>query len=188
MILRFCEKKFQARIASGQRRDFPARILNSILKKVTSKSWIQKSIERLSILTEGGVHTLNGIDKFKVKDGILYVRPIVYRDSSLVTMGSSIIDSKGFVKVMGYHSDGTIHPFRVSVQPEGTIDFSSISIDHSPAISLVMATGKYPEFEKVNRGEQCDPKALLKEFEHINSVTSYILMERGENSSKGNKW
>lgn len=181
-------KKFQARIASGQRREFPARILNSILKKVTSDSWIQKSIERLSILTEGGLHSLNGVDRFKVKDGILYIRPIVYRDSNLVTKGNAIIDSEGFVKVLGYHSDGSIHPFRVVVRTDGSIDFGSISIDHSPAISLVMSTGKYPEFDKVNKGQDCNPTNLLKEFEHINSITSYILMERGENSSKGNKW
>lgn len=181
-------KKFQARIASGQRREFPARILNSILKKATSESWIQKSVEKFSILTECGVHYLNGIDKFKIKDGVLYVRPIVYRDSPLANKGNTMIDPKGFVKVMGYHSDGTIHPFKVIVRPDGSIDFGSISIDHSPAISLVMSAGNYPEFEKVNKGLECNPAQLKKEFDHINSITSYILMERGENSSKGNKW
>lgn len=181
-------KKFQARIASGQRREFPARILNSILKKTTSESWIQKSIEKFSILTECGVHYLNGIDKFKIKDGILYVRPIVYRDSPLVNKGNAMIDHKGFVKVMGYHSDGTIHPFKVAVRSDGSIDFGTISIDHSPAISLVMSAGYYPEFEKVNKGMECNPAQLKKEFDHINSITSYILMERSENSSKGNKW
>ncbi len=181
-------RKFQARIASGQRREFPARVLNSILKNVTSDSWIKKSIEKLSILTEGGIHSLNGIDRFKVKDGILYVRPIVYRDGSLVAKGTSIIDSHGFVKVLGYHSDGSIHPFKVVVRYDGSIDFGSISIDHCPAISLVMSTGKYPEFDKVNEGLECNPRELQKEFEHINSITSYILMERSQNSSKGNKW
>lgn len=134
------------------------------------------------------MHSLNGVDRFKVKDGILYIRPIVYRDSNLVTKGNAIIDSEGFVKVLGYHSDGSIHPFRVVVRTDGSIDFGSISIDHSPAISLVMSTGKYPEFDKVNKGQECNPTNLLKEFEHINSITSYILMERCENSSKGNKW
>ena len=181
-------KKFQARIASGQRREFPARILNSILKKVTTESWIQKSIEKFSILTEAGLHSLNGIDRFKIKEGILYVRPIVYKDSNLVNKGNVIIDSNGFVKVLGYHSDGTIHPLRVVIRPDGSIDFGSITIDHSPAISLVMSTGRYPEFDKVNNGQACNPTELLKEFEHINSITSYILMERSENSSKGNKW
>lgn len=181
-------KKFQARIASGQRREFPARILNSILKNVTSESWIKKSIDKFSILTEGGIHSLNGIDRFKVKDGILYVRPTVYRDSSLVAKGTSIIDSNGFVKVLGYHSDGSIHPFKVVQRVDGSIDFGSISIDHCPAISLVMSTGKYPEFDKVNKGQECNPLKLQKEFEHINSITSYILMERTENSSKGNRW
>lgn len=181
-------KNFQARIASGQRRDFPARILNSILKKVTSENWIKKSIEKLLILTEGGLHSLNGIDRFKVKDGILYVRPVVYRDSFLVSRDTAIIDANVFVKVMGYHSDGTIHPFKVNIHADGSIDFGSISIDHSPAISLVMTTGRYPEFEKVNRGEECNPIELQKEFDHINSITSYILMERNENSSKGNRW
>lgn len=181
-------KKFQARIASGQRREFPARVLNSILKKVTSDSWIQKSIEKFSILTEGGVHSLKGIDRFKVKNGILYVRPVVYRDNSLVNRGIGVIDTNGFVKVLGYHANGTIQPFKVDMRPDGSIDFGSISIDHSPAISLVMATGKYPEFDKINKGQDCDPSKLLKEFEHINSITSYILMERSENSSKGNKW
>lgn len=181
-------KKFQARIASGQRREFPARVLNSILKKVTSESWIQKSIEKFSILTEAGLHSLNGIDRFKIKDGILYVRPIVYKDSNLVNKGNVIIDFNGFVKVLGYHSDGTIHPLRVVIRPDGSIDFGSITIDHSPAISLVMSTGRYPEFDKVNNGQACNPTELLKEFEHINSITSYILMERSENSSKGNKW
>lgn len=181
-------KKFQARIASGQRRDFPARSLNSILKNVTSESWIQKSIKKFSILTEGGLHSLNGIDRFKVKDGILYVRPIVYRDSTLVAKGTAVIDYDGFVKVLGYHSDGSIHPFRVVVRSDGSVDFGSISIDHSPAISLVMSTGKYPEFDKVNRGQECNPLELQKEFDHINSITSYILMERSENLSKGNKW
>lgn len=181
-------KKFQNSIAGGQRREFPARILNSILKKVSSDSWIQESIEKISILTEGGMHYLKGIDRFKVKDGILYVRPIVYRDSSLVAKGTSIIDSNGFVRVLGYHSDGSIHPFKVVVRADGSIDFASISIDHCPAISLVMSTGKYTEFEKVNKGQECNPRELKKEFDHINSITSYILMERSENSSKGNKW
>lgn len=148
-------KKFQARIASGQRREFPARVLNSILKKVTSDSWIQKSIEKFSILTEGGVHSLKGIDRFKVKNGILYVRPVVYRDSSLVNRGMGVIDSNSFVKVLGYHADGSIQPFKVVMRPDGSIDFGSISIDHSPAISLVMATGKYPEFDKINKGQEC---------------------------------
>lgn len=181
-------KKFQSRIASGQRREFPARILNSVLKNVTSESWIKKSIEKFSILTEGGIHSLNGIDRFKVNDGILYVRPIVYRDSPLVTKGISIIDSHGFVKVLGYHSDGSIHPFKVVIRSDGSIDFGSISIDHCPAISLIMSTGKYPEFDKVNKGLECNPRELQKEFDHINSITSYILMERSENSSKGNRW
>lgn len=181
-------KKFQTRIASGQRREFPARILNSILKKTTTESWIQKSVEKFSVITECGIHYLNGIDKFKIKDGFLYVRPIVYRDSHLVNKGNAMIDHKGFVKVMGYHSDGTIHPFKVVIRSDGSIDFGSISIDHSPAISLVLSAGNYPEFEKVNKGMECNPAQLKKEFDHINSITSYILMERGENSSKGNKW
>ena len=102
-------------------------------------------------------------------------RPLVY--------GNNI-----YATVYGYHADGTIHSFKVQRNANGSLDLASISIEHSPAISVVINSGRFPEFQKLNNGQQFDATKLKKEFNEFNRMVTYMLMERSQNSAKGNKW
>lgn len=170
------ELNLRGRIASRDSKYWPARKLGSLLGNTRAESWITKALKRVYVLTERGPHRVLDIKKMRVGQGdILEVVPAIYKKGS-------------FVKAYGYHADGTMHPLKVARDSNGAVLLSSISLDHAPAISLIVTSGRFPEFEKLIQGLTVDSKELRKEFDLINEMELYLLMELSENSAKGNRW
>ncbi len=164
------------RVASRNSKDWPASKLSDIIGKTDEGSWITRTVKNIIVLTDRGIHRVADIAKFKVgSDNILRACPIVYGNDTYAT-------------VYSYHADGSIHPFVVQRNANGSLDLSSISIDHSPAISIAINCGRFPEFQKLNSGLKPDAAKLKDEFTAINKMVTYMLMERGQNVAKGNKW
>lgn len=166
----------RGRVASRNSKDWKASKLSDIIGKTDEGSWITRTVKNIIVLTDKGIHHVADIAKFKVgSNNILMARPIVYGNNTYAT-------------VYSYHADGTIHPFVVQRNANGSINLSSISIEHSPAISIAINSGRFPEFQKLNQGITPNPAKLKAEFNTLNNMVTYMLMERGENSAKGNKW
>ncbi len=164
------------RVASRNSKDWPASKLSRIIGKTDEGSWIARTVKNIIVLTDKGIHHVVDIAEFKVdSDNILKARPAVY-------------DNNIYAKVYSYHADGSIHPFKVQRNADGSLDLSSISIDHSPAISIAINSGRFPEFQKLNEGTKPNAEKLKTEFNALNKMVTYMLMERGQNSAKGNKW
>ncbi|MDE6266502.1 MAG: hypothetical protein K2M07_04025 [Muribaculaceae bacterium] len=170
------ELNLRNRISSRNSTYWPASKLGDLIGKNSDESWITQALKKVSVLTEKGPHRVIDIEKMRVGKGdILEVMPKIY--------------SKGaFVKAYGYHANGSIHPFKVARDANGTILLSSISIDHSPAISLIIKSGRFPEFQNLINGLNVNPRKLKKEYDLINEMEFYLLMERSQNSAKGNRW
>lgn len=164
------------RVASRNSKDWKASKLSDIIGKTDEGSWITRTVKNIIVLTDKGIHHITDIAEFKVgSNNILMARPIIYGNNTYAT-------------VYSYHADGTIHPFVVQRNANGSINLSSISIEHSPAISIAINSGHFPEFQKLNQGIQPNPAKLKIEFNKFNKMVTYMLMERGQNSAKGNKW
>lgn len=166
----------RGRIASRDSKDWPASELNKVIGKNDEGSWITRTIKNIIVLTDKGIHHVEDIAEFKVgRNDILMARPSIYANNVYTT-------------VYSYHANGTIHPFKVKRRANGGIDLSSISIEHSPAISIAINSGRFLEFQKLNQGQTVDDAKLKAEFKSLNKMVTYMLMERSQNSAKGNKW
>lgn len=164
------------RTASRNSKDWKASGLSEVIGITDEGSWVDRTVKNIIILTDKGIHHVNDIAEFRVdSNNILMARPLVY--------GKNI-----YATVYSYHANGTIHPFVVQRTANGNLDLSSISIDHSPAISVAIKSGRFPEFQKFNAGKQFDAAKLRIEFKTFNKMVTYMLMERSQNSAKGNKW
>lgn len=164
------------RVASRNSKDWPASKLSGIIGNTDEGSWIARTVKNIIVLTDKGIHHVVDIAEFRVgSNNILMARPIVYGNNTYAT-------------VYSYHANGSIHPFKVQRNADGSLDLSSISIDHSPAISIAINSGRFPEFQKLNKGLKPDAAKLKAEFNALNKMVTYMLMERGQNSAKGNKW
>lgn len=164
------------RVASRNSKDWPASKLSGIIGKTDEGSWIARTVKNIIVLTDKGIHHVVDIAEFRVgSNNILMARPIVYGNNTYAT-------------VYSYHANGSIAPFKVQRNADGSLDLSSISIDHSPAISIAINSGRFPEFQKLNKGLKPDAAKLKAEFNALNKMVTYMLMERGQNSAKGNKW
>lgn len=164
------------RVASRNSKDWKASKLSESIGITDEGSWITRTVKNIIVLTDKGIHRVVDIAEFKVgSNGILMARPIVYGDNTYAT-------------VYSYHANGTIHPFVVQKDANGSINLSSISIEHSPAISIAINSGRFPEFQKLNQGKPINAAKLKAEFNTFNKMVTYMLMERGQNSAKGNKW
>lgn len=162
------------RVASRNSKDWPASKLSGIIGKTDEGSWIARTVKNIIVLTDKGIHHVVDIAEFRVgSNNILMARPAVYDT---------------YAKVYSYHANGSIAPFKVQRNADGSLDLSSISIDHSPAISIAINSGRFPEFQKLNKGLKPDAAKLKAEFNELNKMVTYMLMERGQNSAKGNKW
>lgn len=164
------------RVASRNSKDWPASKLSGIIGKTDEGSWIARTVKNIIVLTDKGIHHVVDIAEFRVgSNNILMARPIVYGNNTYAT-------------VYSYHANGSIAPFKVQRNADGSLDLSSISIDHSPAISIAINSGRFPEFQKLNEGTKPNAEKLKTEFNALNKMVTYMLMERGQNSAKGNKW
>ena len=162
------------RVASRNSKDWPASKLSGIIGKTDEGSWIARTVKNIIVLTDKGIHHVVDIAEFRVgSNNILMARPAVYDT---------------YAKVYSYHANGSIAPFKVQRNADGSLDLSSISIDHSPAISIAIKSGRFPEFQKLNEGTKPNAEKLKTEFNALNKMVTYMLMERGQNSAKGNKW
>ncbi len=164
------------RVASRNSKDWPASKLSGIIGKTDEGSWIARTVKNIIVLTDKGIHHVVDIAEFRVgSNNILMARPTVYGNNT-------------YAKVYSYHANGSIAPFKVQRNADGSLDLSSISIDHSPAISIAIKSGRFPEFQKLNEGTKPNAEKLKTEFNALNKMVTYMLMERGQNSAKGNKW
>ena len=170
------ELNLRNRIASRDSKYWPARKLGNLIGNTAAESWISKALKRVYVLTEKGPHRVIDIKKMRIGKGdILEVKPSIY-------------NSESFIKAYSYHADGSIHPFKVARNSNGTILLSSISLDHSPAISLIIKSGRFPEFLNLINGKNVNSKELKKEFDLINEMELYMLMELKENIAKKDIW
>ncbi|MBD5232542.1 MAG: hypothetical protein HDS65_00015 [Bacteroidales bacterium] len=164
------------RIASRNSKDWKASKLSEAIGITDEGSWITRTVNNIIVLTDRGIHHVMDIAEFRVgSNGILMARPTVYGSNTYAT-------------VYSYHANGSIHPFKVQRNADGSLNLASISIEHSPAISIAINSGRFPEFQKFNNGQQYDVAKLRSEFNTFNKMVTYMLMERGQNSAKGNKW
>lgn len=153
--------------------------------------WVNKFIDSLIVMTECGIHKLTEISGFKIVDDTLYVKPSIYQDNvqqqKSKAKGLAQITEDGFVKAYSYYADGSIHPFKVTYDESGS-PIPSISFEHTPAISLIVSKGKYPEIKKLIEDKQPDAKELEKEMSNLLNQMTCILMQRDQNIKKKDAW
>lgn len=113
-----------------------------------------------------------------MNDGILEVKPKIYQSDDII--------KDRFIRVYSYRADGSIADFRVD---ENSLDpMSLISIEHSPAISLILKNGDFHELENLDNGRPYDEKKLAAEISNVIKLSTCMLMEHSENIKKNDKW
>ncbi len=168
---------------------WPARKFSSVLPE--KGKWVDQFIESLIIMTECGIHKISDISKCRIQDGILYVRPNIYQQNSQreksKVKGVAQMSSDGFVKAYSYHADGTIHSFRIEYDKTGS-PIPSISFEHTPAISLLISRGGYPEIENLINNISPNVNKLKEEMRDLVGHLTCVLMQRDQNVLKKDAW
>lgn len=168
---------------------WPARKFSSVLPE--KGKWVNHFVESLIVLTECGIHKISEISSFRIQDDILYVKPSIYQENIMWQQSKAKdfahITKDGYVKAYSYHADGSIHPFHVMYDSSGS-PIPSISFEHTPAISLLVSKGNYPEIEKLIKDKEPDTEGLIKEMDSLVKQMTCVLMQRDENVQKKNAW
>ncbi|WP_289289279.1 hypothetical protein [uncultured Muribaculum sp.] len=166
---------FRARIKNrlnSNRSKWPIRKFPQNLK------WREQIADELLVLTECGIHKLHDLTAIRINDGILEVKPKIYQSDDII--------KDRFIRVYSYRADGSIADFRVD---ENSLDpMSLISIEHSPAISLILKNGDFHELENLDNGRPYDEKKLAAEISNVIKLSTCMLMEHSENIKKNDKW
>lgn len=118
---------------------------------------------------------------------VLWAKPKVYSAPSYNIADAQRkgvkIDANGYVKAYTYTSNGDIKSFEWFAK-QGVLSRSQLSIEHSPAISLVIKVGNYPELQKLSSGQLVNQQALLKEVKEVHSKITFMLMDLDENKTR----
>ena len=190
----FCESEFDISVfrsrilarLNSDRNMWPVRKFPLALRE--KSNWRNQIADELIVLTECGIHKLRDLNSIKIQNGILYVSPKIYEyDNPRLSGKNSARKNVGFVKAYSYRADGSIGDFRVD---ESSVDpLRYISIEHSPAISLILKNqDAFPELKKLDNGLDFDEKKLIAEIRKVSATTTCMLMEYSENIHKSDNW
>lgn len=168
---------------------WPARKFSGVLPE--KGKWIDPFVNSLIVMTECGIHKLREVISFRIQDDILYVKPQIYMDNDQRNKSKAKdiaqITADGYIKAYSYHADGSIHPFKVSYDVSGS-PIPSISFEHTPAISLIISKGNYPEIKSLIADKKPDAKKLQEEMGDVLRRMTCVLMQKDQNVRKKDAW
>ena len=168
---------------------WPARKFSGVLPE--RGKWIDPFVNSLIVMTECGIHKLQEVISFRIQDDILYVKPHIYVNNYQMNKSKAKdlaqITADGYVKAYSYHADGSIHPFKVSYDASGS-PIPSISFEHTPAISLIISKGNYPEISNLIADKKPDANELQKEMRDVLKRMTCVLMQKDQNVRKKDAW
>ena len=168
---------------------WPARKFSGVLPE--KGRWIDPFVNSLIVMTECGIHKLMDVRSFKIENDILYVKPQIYVDNHQMEKSKARelaqISTDGYVKAYSYQADGSIQPFKVSYDKSGS-PIPSISFEHTPAISLIISKGDYPEISNLIKDRMPEVKKLQKELSDVLRRLTCVLMQRDQNVRKKDAW
>lgn len=168
---------------------WPARKFSGVLPE--KGKWIDPFVNSLIVMTECGIHKLREVVSFRIQDDILYVKPHIYIDNPQRDKSKAKdlahLTADGYVKAYSYHADGSIHPFKVSYDASGS-PIPSISFEHTPAISLIVSKGNYPEISNLIADKKPDANKLQEEMGDVLKRMTCVLMQKDQNVRKKDAW